>query len=206
MRKLKKTNLTVGSFLLVIFCLAHPLHASEHPVAHAGEVYKSGHSVETEKPESHHPEAEVHTAAATHPKHAGGHEPGSHTKVNVHAKPKEGHGGGHHAGNAPVVYYANWVLIAVTFIITCFYCLAVYKWGKPKHEGLLLAMFLVLLVIAIYGTAQFPQVQRHFDPTAHKFVDGYHESSIVGFIKFIYKFALGICLMIYGLIGREDHH
>ncbi|MBI5788591.1 MAG: hypothetical protein HZA78_07040 [Candidatus Schekmanbacteria bacterium] len=110
---------------------------------------------------------------------------------------------GNHA--TPYIYYLNWGFLGFTFIAACFYCLWVYEKGRPKNEGQGLPALFIILVIAMYTLNQMPEVQRHFDLAKHSFVDGYHESTTIAFFKFFYKMALGVFLMIYGLIGREHH-
>lgn len=205
---------------LLVFCVVAQLAASEHPGDH-NTGHNSEHSNPVHEQATHldkdtgdHGHTSAHSEHAKHETSQNEHGSGHSTEVaqGHDAEHSGGHkaagGHGHDAHHAPppLIYYINWGLILIGFIITCFYCLTVYKRGKPKHEGLGLAMLLIILVIVLYVTNQLPSVQRHFDPASHQFADGYHESSVIGFVKFIYKMALGICLTIYGIIGREDHH
>jgi len=134
----------------------------------------------------------IHPAA--HPEHASQEQenPSDHFADDHHSPP-------------PSIYYLYWMFLGLTFVIVCFYCLWVYKKGKPEHEGLSLSIILVSLVIILYAMNQFPELQRHFDSASRQFVNGYYESTTAGFVKFIYKIMLGILLMIYGLMGKKQH-
>ena len=107
------------------------------------------------------------------------------------------------AKNIPPLYYLYWVLLGLAFTIGCAYCLWIYKWGRPKQEGLALAKTLIGLAVILYLINQAPQLKNHFDPIKHQFVVGYQEPPRIGFIKFFYKIGLGILLIIYGLIDRK---
>jgi cytochrome bd-type quinol oxidase subunit 2 len=192
-RKIKQ-GLVKSLSVLIVFCWMSALQAAECSTPkHSDSVVGHRSSAVSQHPE-HGNEHDPHAAqtSSTRSGHGAEHETA------------DAHGNGHHV-QPPFIYYLSWGLLGFTFIIVCSYCLWVFKRGKPKHEGLTLAVFLVLLAIALYALNQFPELQRHFDPASHQFVDGYHESATFGFVKFIYKVALGILLMIYALIGMEHH-
>lgn len=105
----------------------------------------------------------------------------------------------------PREYYYYWILLGSTCLITGLYCLRVFKLGKPKHEGFGLALFRVILAIAIYAADQFPALSRHFNSDSQHFEAGFHEPTTVATLKFWYKMALGVLLMIYGLLGKGHH-
>jgi len=179
---------------------AAPSHGGDHaaaPAAHEAVVTHeapAGHAME----ETGHgaPPAE-HGATPAHGEEAAHGDAGGHGDA--------AHGGGHHAG-PPLIYYANWAVLFVGVIMSGLYLIMVAKEGKPHHETILLAFVFVCMAYFLFISANYiPSMARHFDKATLTFVDGYHESPVIGFVKFIYRMVFGYFLMIYAIVGMEHH-
>lgn len=152
-------------------------------------------------------DAPVHEVAPAHgdeavvsheaPAHGEEAAPAAHGEVAAH--------GGGHAG-PPLVYYANWSVLFLGVVLCGLYLIRVVKVGKPHHETILLAFIFVCMAYFLFISANYlPSMARHFDMKTLTFVDGYHESPFIGFVKFIYRMIFGYLLMIYAIVGMEHH-
>lgn len=178
---------------LILLCFLPPAHAAGGAAPHGADL-QGLHKAQMQREETSSSNQHGSTEETGHQKESEGHGA---------AVPQSAVGHGDSHGKAPFEYFLNWTLLSFAFIVACAYCLIVHKRGKPKRESMRLAVFLVLLALGVFATGQLPSVQRHFDVAAMQFVDGYHESPLVGSVKLLYKIGLGLSLMIYGIMGRE---
>ncbi len=177
--------------------------AAVHEVAPAhGEVPAAGHEAAPAQamedaaghgaPPAEHGEAPAHGEEAAHGDAAAGHGDAA------------AHGGGH--AGPPFIYYVNWAVLFLGVIMSGLYLIIVAKEGKPHHETIFLAFIFVCMAYFLFISANYiPSMARHFDMATRTFVDGYHESPVIGFVKFIYRMVFGYFLMIYAIVGMEHH-
>ena len=111
----------------------------------------------------------------------------------------------HHQAEIPSLYYIHWGLLGISFLIVSIITIRAYK-SKSQHNNSILTGLFILVAVSLYSLDQLPALHGYFDATTHKFISGYHESSPIGFIKFIYKVALGIFMTVYAFLGMHKHH
>jgi len=170
--------------------------APAHEAAPAHDVGQAVESALAEEPGLGH-EAVVSHEAPAHGEEAAHGDAGHGEEV--------AHGGGHHA-KPPLIYYANWFVLFLGVIMCGLYLILVVKVGKPHHETIFLAFIFVCMAYFLFISANYlPSMARHFDMKTLTFVDGYHESPFIGFVKFIYRMIFGYFLMVYAIVGMEHH-
>ncbi len=168
--------LILGTITLASASEAAPSHEPEHEVA-PQETHEPLH-----KAESHEATPEVHEGAGED--HEAEHEGGE-------------HGAGH---GPPFVYWFTWVFLLLTMITLVQYLM---NTGKETHEGapgketkyhsIGYAVMIGIFVVIVVTISLLPSV-------AH-----YHESSAVGFARFLLMIITGFLLMAYGFREHERH-
>jgi len=95
--------------------------------------------------------------------------------------------------STPKMYYFYWLVLGVTLLIVVGYFYKIQR-GPLHQETQILALILIILGISLYFIDQLPSVA------------GYHEPTVLGLIKFIYRIILGILFMVYAYLGMEHHN
>jgi len=138
---------------------------------------------------------EIHTEAVEHPEvHKVVLQP-----VQDNPEPAEGF------VPAPRIYYFYWLLLIMTFLILVGYFYTIHR-EAPHRETKTLALILVVLGITLYFVDQLPSLAGFFDMERKVFVEGYHESTSIGLIKFVYRIVLSILFVVYAFLGVHEEH
>jgi len=182
-----------------------PLHGEEvhrdgpfpaEESSHGEEVHhtKEGEPIETEA--GHRDEQGYHTGEE-------GRQPGE--SEDAHGMPAGDGGHGHQAqaGPVPLVYLLYWGLLILIMVIILIYF--VYRVKRTQSRPLVpLAVFLVLFAVLIYIIEILaPAFSGIFDPAAMRVVHQFHEEYGLGFLRFFYKFLLGIFLTIFAWLNLD---
>lgn len=84
--------------------------------------------------------------------------------------------------------------------------------GRSAHsdydskDSLILAGGFVFVTLAIFFLSYSPELFKHFDVAAKAFVDGYHEPTWSGVLTFLFRFSLGVAMMVYGILSMGGEH
>ncbi len=92
----------------------------------------------------------------------------------------------------PKMYYFYWAILGITLLTIVTYFYKIHR-ELPQHETKTLAIILVILGITLYFFDQLPSVAT------------YHEPTVIGLIKFVYRMVLGILFTVYAFFGIEHH-
>ena len=118
----------------------------------------------------------------------------------------EGGTGHDHQAEVPLVYLFYWGILILVMVIILIYF--VYRQKNKKLKPMIpLAVFLVLFAVAIYVIEIItPAFSGRFDPKTLKIIHEFHEASDIGFLRFIYKFILGILMTFFAFLNlnRND--
>lgn len=129
----------------------------------------------------HHEEEERHTEHAEKKEH-GEHSQDEHKET----------------GHFPIIYLLYWAGLAGLLGISGRYLIKALQGGISSVEvspnDISLVMKMAGLAIFIYLIDQTSSM-RH-----------YHEPVVVGFVKFLLKFAAGAAMVVYSFSGIEEHH
>lgn len=112
-----------------------------------------------------------------------------------------------HEAEVPLVYLFYWGILILVMVIILIYF--VYR-RKHKHltPMIPLAVFLVLFALSIYIIEIItPVFSGRFDLKTLRIVYEFHEAPNLGFLRFIYKFILGIFMTFFAFLNldRKDY-
>ncbi len=139
---------------------------------------------------------------ADHAPHAN--EGGPHLKEDT--GPHKSHEGEHDQGDSteiPLVYFFYWgILILAMGIILIYF---VYRFKHSQTNPMVpLAVFLVLFAMSVYlFEIIVPTFSGRFDPAALRVIHEFHEGANLGFLRFIYKFLLGIFMALFAFLNLD---
>jgi hypothetical protein len=194
-------------------------HATEagHPQQHGEE---SGHPVtvhgQNEVEDQYH--QETHHEVKPHGEEAHkteeGHDDGVHgAGVDAHDQEKGFmHEGSHESvvnedhespSGMPLVYLFYWGILILIMVIILIYF--VYRFKKKQARPIIpLAVFLVLFALSIYALEIIaPTFTGRFDPGSLRVVHEFHEGTNMGFLRFLYKFLLGIFMTVFAFLNLD---
>ncbi|MGA1795247.1 MAG: hypothetical protein ACMUIL_05230 [bacterium] len=124
----------------------------------------------------------------------------------VHGIPAGDGGHGHEAeaGTVPLVYLLYWGLLILIMVVLLIYF--VYRVKRSQSRSFVaLAAFLTLFAVSVYLIEIFvPAFSGRFDPGAMRVIHEFHEGNGLGFLRFFYKFLLGILLSIFALLNVDS--
>lgn len=195
---------------------AGDMHGVEHqeaPALHEEGVHHDGPRPagdDTHGEEDHHTQEGEHIEKEVghrdeHSYHAG-------DEGRRHAESGDTHGipigdGGHgyqvEAGTVPLVYLLYWGLLILIMVVILIYF--VYRVKRTQSRPFVaLAVFLALFAVSVYLIEILvPAFSGRFDPSAMKVIHEFHEGTDLGFLRFFYKFILGIFLSIFALLNLD---
>ncbi|MGA1790323.1 MAG: hypothetical protein ACMUIM_02465 [bacterium] len=103
----------------------------------------------------------------------------------------------------PLVYLFYWGILILIMVIILIYF--VYRFKKKQTRPIIpLAVFFVLFAIAIYVLEiMAPTFTGRFDPVSLRVVNGFHEGTNLGFLRFLYKFLLGIFMTFFAFFNLD---
>lgn len=104
----------------------------------------------------------------------------------IHAEP-------HAVVPTPKMYYFYWTILGITLLTIVTYFYKIHR-ELPQHETKTLAIILVILGMTLYFLDQLPSVAT------------YHEPTVIGLIKFVYRMVLGILFTVYAFFGIHEEH
>jgi len=105
--------------------------------------------------------------------------------------------------DVPLIYLFYWGTLILVMVIILIYFVYRFK-RKPGRPIISLAIFLVLFVVVIYGFEILtPVFSGRFDLTTSKIVHEFHESANLGFMRFLYKFLLGVFLTVFAFLNLD---
>lgn len=105
-------------------------------------------------------------------------------------------GEGHVVSSPPLVYYLQWIILVIIFLLGLIYLLRLLRLGKPAQRRSILGGLFVLLITSYFSLGYHPSLEE------------YHEAPFLGFLKFILMAISGILVVFYGVLGRptEEGH
>ena len=140
------------------------------------------------------------------------HEEAHHEMVHSHSEMAAEHETSHSVAahsddalptEAPLIYLFYWGILILIMVIILIYFVYRFK-RRPKRPIIPLAVFLVIFVVAIYGLEILtPTFSGKFDLATLRIIAEFHESANLGFMRFIYKFLLGIFLTIFAFLNMD---
>ncbi|MGA1839134.1 MAG: hypothetical protein ACMUIU_00785 [bacterium] len=163
----------------------------------AGEDFEEDTAHETHGVEEHPHHGEESRYGEETEEHIGkdeGHEANHETK---------GHSDHDHQAEVPLVYLFYWGILILVMVIILIYF--VYRRKNKKLKPMIpLAVFLVLFAIAIYVLEIItPAFSGRFDPKTLTIIHDFHEAPDIGFLRFIYKFILGILMTLFAFLNLD---
>ncbi|MGA1863618.1 MAG: hypothetical protein ACMUHX_01000 [bacterium] len=108
-----------------------------------------------------------------------------------------------HEAEVPLVYLFYWGILILVMVIILIYF--VYRRKNKRLKPMVpLAVFLVLFAIAIYFLEIItPAFSGRLDPKTLKIIHDFHEAPDIGFLRFIYKFILGILMTFFAFLNLD---
>lgn len=112
-----------------------------------------------------------------------------------------------HQEATPLIYLFYWGILILVMVVILVYFVIRYKRGQEKPV-ISLGVALVIFVLTAYLIEITPIFSGRFDPDTFKFVHEFHESPNLGFLRFMYKFLLGIFLTFFAFLNmnRKKFH
>lgn len=133
-------------------------------------------------------------------------------KVGVHFDKDTGHKTSHeakdhmdkdHQEEVPLPYLFYWGILILVMVIILIYFVYRHK-NKESKPMIPLAIFLVLFALSIYIIEIItPAFSGRFDVEALKIVHQFHEAPELGFLRFLYKFILGIFMTFFAFLNLD---
>lgn len=115
----------------------------------------------------------------------------------------KGHIDKDHQAEVPLAYLFYWGILILVMVIILIYFVYRRK-NKGAKPIIPLAVFLVLFALSIYIIEIItPAFAGRLDMKALKIVYEFHESPNLGFLRFIYKFALGIFMTLFAFLNMN---
>lgn len=142
-------------------------------------------------------------AHETHETDAHGH----HGDIDKDAGHQKNHEGGkdqghNHKEDIPMAYLFYWGILILVMVIILVYFVFRYKSGQLRPMTPL-AVFLVFSVLIAYLIEITPVFSGRFDQVTFGFTHGFHERPNLGFLRFVYKFLLGIFLTFFAFLNMD---
>ncbi|MBN2372603.1 hypothetical protein JXL19_02290 [bacterium] len=109
-----------------------------------------------------------------------------------------------HSGEeeVPIFYLLYWGVLIFMMVIILIYFVSRFK-SRQLRPMVTLAVFLVIFVLSAYLIEMTPVFSGRFDPVSSQFVKGFHEKPNLGFLRFVYKFFLGIFLTFFAFLNMD---
>ncbi len=107
-----------------------------------------------------------------------------------------------HEVEVPILYLFFWGILLLVMVIILIYFVVRYKHGQ-KGPIISLALFFVILVLAAYFLETTPILSKTFDSETLTFISKFHEDNKLGFLRFVYKFLLGIFLTLFAFLNMD---
>jgi hypothetical protein len=108
-----------------------------------------------------------------------------------------------HQAEVPLAYLFYWGILILVMVIILIYFVYRRK-NKDLKPMIPLAVFLVLFALAIYIIEIItPAFSGRFDLETLRVIHEYHEAPDLGFLRFIYKFILGIFMTIFAFLNMD---
>jgi hypothetical protein len=108
-----------------------------------------------------------------------------------------------HQADVPLVYLFYWGILILVMVIILIYFVYAYKSHRTKPV-IPLAVFLILFGLSIYIleiiTTTF---SGKFDLSTLRIIHEFHEGPDLGFLRFIYKFILGIFMTFFAFLNLD---
>lgn len=103
----------------------------------------------------------------------------------------------------PLVYLFYWGILILIMVIILIYF--VYRFKRKQQRPIIpLAVFFVLFAISIYVLEiMAPIFTGRFDPASFRVVNEFHEGTNLGFLRFLYKFLLGIFMTFFAFLNLD---
>jgi len=103
----------------------------------------------------------------------------------------------------PLIYLFYWGILILVMVIILIYF--VYRYKRHQSKPIIpLAVFLILFGLMIYILEIIaPTFSGKFDLSTLRIVHEFHESPSLGFMRFIYKFILGIFMAFFAFLNMD---
>lgn len=140
--------------------------------------------------------------------HGGGYDKNVHShdlSVNATEKHDLSHTGDGHEEMAgledmPISYVAYWTVLIFVMIILLIYFVYRFKHGQEKPI-ISLAIFFIVFILVAYFFETTPIFTGRFDPKNYISIHDFHEGNNLGFLRFVYKFILGLFLTLFAFLN-----
>jgi hypothetical protein len=106
-----------------------------------------------------------------------------------------------HQEEIPLAYLFYWGILILVMVIILIYFVSRHK-NKHSEPMIPLAVFLVLFALSIYILEIIsPVFSGRFDTETLRIVHEFHEAPDLGFLRFFYKFILGIFMTVFAFLN-----
>lgn len=108
-----------------------------------------------------------------------------------------------HQEAVPLIYLLYWGILILVMVIILVYFVVRYKRGQ-NSPLMSLALLLVFFVLTAHLIEITPIFSGRLDPATLEFVSEFHESPNLGFLRFLYKFLLGVFLTFFAFLNIDN--